>query len=41
MMCNAKGVRGNRGRVMDGGVDAMRALDDASKASIGDYYIHT
>ena len=23
------------------GVDAMRALDDASKASVSDYYIHT
>jgi hypothetical protein len=37
MMCDAKGVRGNRGRV----IDAVRAPDDASKASISEYYIHT
>jgi hypothetical protein len=36
-----QGCKGNRGRVMDGGVDAVRALDDASKASVSDYYIHT
>jgi hypothetical protein len=43
MMCDAKGVRGNRGRVMDGGVDAVREplMMRRKRASVIITYIHT